>query len=155
MRIEFQRLSFLVVEDDEPVRRILRAYLEGFGARDVHEAPDGAAGFAAFLGVSPDIVITDWEMPALDGLALTRRIRDPGQSPNPFAPVIMVTAHAERGRVLRARDAGISEYLVKPVTARGLYERILSVVARPRNFVRGPGFLRPEPRPGTPGGTGP
>ncbi len=146
MRVEFQRLRFLVVDDDAPVRRILRAMLEGFGSREVYEAADGAEGLQAFATLSPDIVITDWEMPGLDGLALTRRVRDPQTSPNPFAPVIMVTGYGERRRVLQARSAGISEYLVKPVSPRALYERILGVVARPRSFVRGPGYFGPEPR---------
>lgn len=146
MRVEFQRLSFLVVEDGEPVRRLLCAMLQGFGAQEVYEAEDGEAGLQAFAAAKPDIVIADWEMPRLDGLALLRRIRDPERSPAPFTPVIMVTAHAERRRVLQAVEAGVSEYLVKPVSARALYDRVLSVVADPRPFVRAPGYFGPDRR---------
>lgn len=146
MQVEFQRLRFLVVEDDEPMRRILRAMLEGFGSRDVFEAADGAAGLEAFTAQHPDIVVIDWELPLLDGVEATRRMRDPDKSPNPFVPIIMVTGYAERRRVLAARNAGVNEFLVKPISAQALYERILTIVARPRPFLKTRTYFGPHPR---------
>jgi two-component system chemotaxis response regulator CheY len=146
MRVDFSRLRFLVVEDSEPTRRLICAMLAGFGAPEIYEAQDGPGGYEGFQALCPDIVITDWEMPGSDGLALLRRIRDPDASPNPFTPVIMTTAYAERRRVLQAVEAGVSEYLVKPVTARALYDRILSVVADTKPFVRVGSYFGPDRR---------
>src|SRR5262249_25047568 len=80
----------------------------------------------------PDIVLTDWAMPIFDGLELTQMIRQPGANPNPFVPIIMLTGHSEKKRVTAARDAGVTEFMAKPVSAKSLYQRILNVVANPR-----------------------
>jgi two-component system chemotaxis response regulator CheY len=77
IRIDFNRLRFLVIDDNAHMRRILRTLLHGFGTREVYEAEDGAAGLEAFTHYSPDIVITDWAMPIFDGLELTQMIRQP------------------------------------------------------------------------------
>lgn len=148
MRLEFQRLSFVVVEDNAYMRRIIRTLLNGFGSREVYDAEDGAAGLEAFVSYKPDIVITDWEMPVLDGIELTRYIRNPETSANPFTPVIMVTAYSEKRRVMLARDVGVTEYLAKPISAKILYERILSLVASPRPFIKSRHYFGPDRRRG-------
>src|SRR6478735_7432268 len=132
IRIDFNRLRFLVIDDNAHMRRIVRALLHGFGARDVYEAEDGAAGLDAFTHHVPDIVMTDWAMPIFDGLELTQMIRQPGANANPFVPIIMVTGHTEKERVTAARDAGVTEFLAKPISAKALYQRIVNVVADPR-----------------------
>src|SRR3954467_1834769 len=132
--IDFNKLRFLVIDDNVHMRRILRTLLHGFGARDVHEAEDGAAGLEVFSHVAPDIVLTDWAMPIFDGLELAQMIRQPGANNNPFVPIIMLTGHSERKRVLAARDAGIPEFMAKPISANALYQRLLNVVANPRAF---------------------
>ncbi len=63
VRIDFNRLRFLVIDDNANMRRVLRTLLHGFGTREVQEAEDGAAGLEAFTHHVPDIVITDWAMP--------------------------------------------------------------------------------------------
>ncbi len=145
-RIDFNRLRFVVVDDNAHMRRIVRTLLHGFGAREVVEAEDGAAGLEAFNGNIPDIVITDWAMPIFDGIELTQMIRQPGANPNPFVPIIMLTGHSERRRVVAARDAGVTEFLVKPISARALYERIVNVVLNPRPFVRTKSYFGPDRR---------
>src|SRR5271169_6914132 len=120
VRIEFNRLRFLVIDDNAHMRRMLRTLLYGFGAREVHEAEDGAAGLEAFTEHNPDVIITDWAMPIFDGLELTQMIRQPGANSNPYAPIIMVTGHSEKQRVGSARDAGITEFLAKPISAKSL-----------------------------------
>jgi two-component system, chemotaxis family, chemotaxis protein CheY len=146
MRVDFSRLRFLVIDDNTYMRRVFRALLHGFGAREVFEAEDGAAGLEAFMAHGPDIVITDWEMPILDGLEVTRMIRQPGSTTNPFVPIIMVSAHSEKRRVMEARDAGVTEFLAKPISAKGLYQRILNAVANPRPFVRTAQYFGPDRR---------
>ena len=119
VRIDFNRLRFLVIDDNAHMRRILRTLLHGFGTREVYEAEDGAAGLEAFTHYSPDIVITDWAMPIFDGLELTQMIRQPGANNNPYVPIIMLTGHSEKKRVIAARDAGVTEFLAKPISAKG------------------------------------
>jgi two-component system, chemotaxis family, chemotaxis protein CheY len=145
-RINFNRLRFLVVDDNAHMRRILRTLLHGFGTRDVYEAEDGAAGLEAFTHYLPDIVIADWVMPIFDGLELTQMIRQPGANANPFAPIIMLSGHSERKRVISARDAGITEFLTKPISAKGLYERIVNVVVHPRPFIKTKSYFGPDRR---------
>jgi CheY-like chemotaxis protein len=120
--------------------------LHSFGCREVLEAEDGAAGLEAFTRGSPDVIVTDWTMPIFDGLELTKMIRQPGANANPFVPIIMLTGHSERKRVLSARDAGITEFLVKPISPKALYERVVSVIAHPRPFVKTKTYFGPDRR---------
>ena len=146
VRINFNRLRFLVIDDNAHMRRIMRSLLHGFGTREVYEAEDGAAGLEAFTQYGPDIVITDWVMPIFDGLELVQMIRQPGANANPYVPIIMLTGHSEKHRVVRARDAGITEFLAKPISATALYERILNLIANPRPFVRTKTYFGPDRR---------
>ncbi len=146
VRIDFNRLRFVVIDDNAHMRRIVRTLLHGFGAREVNEAEDGAAGLEAFTHNVPDIVITDWAMPIFDGIELTQMIRQPGANANPFVPIIMLTGHSEKKRIVAARDAGVTEFLAKPLSARALYQRIVNVVANPRPFVRTKTYFGPDRR---------
>jgi len=146
VRIEFNRLRFLVIDDNAHMRRMLRTLLHGFGAREVHEAEDGAAGLEAFTHHMPDIVITDWAMPIFDGLELTQMIRQPDANSNPYVAIIMLTGHSEKKRVVSARDAGVTEFLAKPISAKGLYQRIVNVVANPRPFIKTKTYFGPDRR---------
>ena len=146
IHINFTRLRFLIIDDNIHMRRILRTLLHGFGARDVIEAEDGAGGLEAFSSGNPDIVFIDWEMPIFDGLELIQMIRQPDANTNPFVPIIMLTGHTERTRVTAARDAGITEFLAKPISAKGLYQRVFSVVASPRPFIKTATYFGPDRR---------
>jgi two-component system, chemotaxis family, chemotaxis protein CheY len=148
MRIDFTKLRFIVIDDNTFMRRMFKALLHGFGAKEVIEADDGAAGLEAFMNYQPDIVILDWEMPILDGLEVTRLIRQPTTSVNPFAPIIMVTGHSEKRRVMMARDAGVNEFLAKPISSKALYDRILTVVASPRPYIKTRTYFGPDRRRG-------
>jgi two-component system chemotaxis response regulator CheY len=145
-RIDFNRLRFLVIEDSAHMRRILRTLLHGFGAREVYEAEDGASGLESFSHFMPDIVIADWVMPIFDGLELTQMIRQPGANANPYVPIIMLTGHSDKNRVMIARDAGVTEFLAKPISAQSLYVRILNVVVKPRPFVKTKTYFGPDRR---------
>jgi two-component system, chemotaxis family, chemotaxis protein CheY len=146
VRIDFNRLRFLIVEDNAHMRRILRTLLHGFGAREVYEAEDGASGLEAFTHYMPDIVVADWVMPIFDGLELTQMVRQPGANSNPYVPIIMLTGHSEKTRVVGARDAGVTEFLAKPISAKALYERIFNVVTNPRPFVKTKTYFGPDRR---------
>jgi two-component system, chemotaxis family, chemotaxis protein CheY len=146
IRIDFNKLRFLIIDDNVHMRRILRTLLHGFGARDVYEAEDGATGLEGFTHFAPDIVLTDWAMPIFDGLELAQMLRQPGATSNPFVPIIMLTGHSEKKRVMAARDAGITEFMVKPVSAKALYQRILNVIINPRPFIRTRNYFGPDRR---------
>jgi len=146
IHIDFNKLRFLIIDDNAHMRRILKTLLHGFGARDVVEAEDGAGGLEAFSQHNPDIIFIDWSMPIFDGLELIQMIRQPGGNANPFVPIIMLTGHTERTRVTAARDAGITEFMAKPVSAKGLYQRVFSVVAQPRPFIKTATYFGPDRR---------
>src|SRR6202140_4008072 len=122
VRIDFNRLRFLVIDDNAHMRRILRTLLHGFGARDVYEAEVGASGLEVFTHYIPDIIIPDGAMPIFDGLELTQMVRQPGANSNPYVAIIMLTGHSEKKRVVSAREAGVTEFLAKPIRAKGLYQ---------------------------------
>lgn len=146
VRIEFSRLRFLVVDDNVQMCRILRALLHGFGAGEVVEADNGATGLEAFKHHAPDIIIIDWAMPIFDGLELTQMIRKTDANANPYVPIIMLTGHSEKRRVIAARDAGITEFLTKPISAKSLYDRIVNVVTNPRPFIKTASYFGPDRR---------
>jgi len=146
VRIDFNKLRFLVIDDNTHMRRIVRTLLHGFGAREVYEAEDGASGLEAFTHYVPDLIITDWVMPIFNGLELTQMIRQPGANANPYVAIIMLTGHSEKNRVTAARDAGVTEFLAKPISAKSLYQRIVSAVANPRPFIKTRTYFGPDRR---------
>lgn len=150
MRLEFERLNFLIIEDNALMRRLLVAMLEAFGAGAIHQAQDGQSGLELFKSEKPDLVLLDWEMPSIDGLSVAKRLRDRAWSHNAFVPILMVTAYSEKGRVVAARDAGVSDYLTKPVNPKNLFEKIVGMVIDQRPFIAtkdyfGPDRRRPNP----------
>ena len=145
-RIDFNKLRFLICDDNPHMRRIMRTLLHSFGAREAYESEDGATALEMYSHYVPDIVITDWSMPIFDGLELAQMIRQPESKGNPYAPIIMLTGHSEKRRVTVARDAGVTEFLAKPISAKGLYQRILNVVANPRPFIKTKTYFGPDRR---------
>jgi DNA-binding response OmpR family regulator len=85
-------------------------------------------------------------MKPMDGLEFSRNVRTNVSSPNPFVPIIMITGHTEKHLVVAARDAGITEFLAKPITAQSLFSRIAEIVERPRAFVRCDSYFGPDRR---------
>ena len=146
MRLEFDRLAILVAEDNAYMRAALVAMLEAFGVQTIHQAADGESALQLFRDERPDIVLLDWEMPERDGIAVTRSIRDRASSPDPFTPVLMISAHAEKGRILAARDAGISDFLAKPVRPRQLYDKLLGLAVDQRPFLAMGDYFGPDRR---------
>lgn len=144
MRLEYERLCILVAEDNAYMRAALVAMLEAFGVQTIHQAGDGETALAVFREEQPDIVLLDWEMPERDGISVAKQMRDRKTSPDPFVPILMISAHAERARVIAARDAGVSDYLVKPVTPRLLYDKLLGLAVDQRPFVAAPGYFGPQ-----------
>ena len=147
-RAEFliQQLSVLVVDDSAFSRNIVRSLLANIGVKKIVEAADGIAALELIREVSPDVVILDWEMPLLNGPELVRIVRSPGVFPMPDIPIIMLTAHGERWRILESVKLGVNEFLCKPVSAKALLDRIISILLKPRESVRFGEYYGPAPR---------
>lgn len=139
-------ISFLIVEDNEFMRSIIRQVLFALGARDVREASDGSAALVRLQVFKPDIILLDWEMAPLDGVEFTKIVRTSPDSVNPFVPIIMISGYGEYWRLSAARNAGVTEFLVKPISAKGLFSRIRAVIERPRPFVRVGHYFGPDRR---------
>ena len=144
MRSELLRI--LLVDDNHHMRVLLTEILRALGVKHVYEANDGAEALQVMRSNPIDIIMSDLAMQPLDGIDFVRLLRNSPDSPNPMAPVIMITGHSTHRRVQEARDVGVNEFLSKPVTARGVLERIAQVVDNPRAFVRTAAYFGPDRR---------
>lgn len=146
--VEFriQQLRVLVVEDNAFMRKMVRSLLTNIGVKKVYEAADGIAGLEQIRAVAPDVIVLDWEMPLLNGPELVRIVRSPGVFPMPDIPIIMLTAYGDRNRIIEAIKLGVNEFLCKPVSAKMLTDRLISILAKPRVNVQLGDYYGPEPR---------
>lgn len=152
MALDLSGLTILLVEDNTRMRRLVQDICLNLGVGAVVTASDGGAGFEALRNNPVELVICDWVMEPVDGLSFARRIRTDDKTPNPRVPIIMLTSHAERRRIIAARDAGVNEFLAKPFTAAALYARIRSVIEQPRRFVQTGKYSGPDRRRSKPDG---
>lgn len=139
-------LRVLVIDDNQYMRKIVRNLLTNVGVRTFHEASNGLDGLDAIRTITPDVVILDWEMPILNGAEFVRIVRSPGVFPFPDIPIIMLTSHGERWRVVEAVRIGVNEFLCKPVSAQALLDRLIAILTRPRPSVQLGEYYGPEPR---------
>ena len=141
-----ERLRVLVVDDNHHMINIVKTILRGFGIKDFYEARDAVEAFDIVRSESVDFVVVDYQMEILDGTDFIRLVRTADDSPNPYIPIIMLTAYSERSKVEAARDAGVTEFCCKPVTATELYRKVASVINNPRPFVRTSAYFGPDRR---------
>jgi two-component system, chemotaxis family, chemotaxis protein CheY len=121
-------MKILVVDDFTTMRRIVRNLLKELGFSNVDEAEDGAAGLARLRGGGFEFVISDWNMPNLDGLEMLKQIR--GDAALAHLPVLMVTAESKKENIIAAAQAGASGYVVKPFTAATLDEKLQKILEK-------------------------
>ena len=125
MAMDPAKLKFLVVDDFSTMRRIVRNLLKELGFVNTDEAEDGAVALQKIKGGGFDFVVTDWNMPNMDGLALLQAVRaDPALK---HLPVLMITAEAKKENIIQAAQAGASGYIVKPFTAATLGEKLTKI----------------------------
>jgi len=144
--LRYDLLKILLVDDNHHMRVLLAEILKALGVRHIYEAADGAQGLQTMRQHPVDIVMTDLSMQPLDGIDFVRLLRRSPDSPNPMCPVIMITGHSTLSRVQEARNAGVNEFLAKPLNARGVVQRITEVVENPRPFVRTENYFGPDRR---------
>ena len=145
-----QQLNVLVVDDNAFMRNMVRGLLGTIGVKKTLEASDGIGALEMIRQATPDIVVLDWEMPLLNGPELVRIVRSPGVFPVPDIPIIMLTAHGERWRILESVKLGVNEFLCKPVSAKALLDRLISILLKPRASVKLGDYYGPAPRRPTP-----
>ncbi|MEW6119173.1 MAG: chemotaxis response regulator CheY [Pseudomonadota bacterium] len=117
--------KFLVVDDFSTMRRIVRNLLKELGYSNVEEAEDGADGLAKLKSGNFDFVVSDWNMPNMDGLTMLQQIRADANLSK--IPVLMVTAEAKKENIIAAAQAGANGYVVKPFTAATLDEKLSKI----------------------------
>jgi CheY-like chemotaxis protein len=144
-------LKVLVVDDHTVTARLIGDVLRAAGVGQVETAGDGLKAREVLRKWNPDIIFTDWNMPLMDGLELTRSIRRAAVAkdrliPNPRVPIIMLTAMRSEREVEIARRAGVNEFVIKPFTPASVISRIQLVLTRPREFVVSEAYVGPDRR---------
>jgi two-component system chemotaxis response regulator CheY len=120
-----KNMRVFIVDDYNTMLRILRNLLRQLEINQVEEATDGESAFDAMLRSPPDLIISDWNMVPMTGLELLRKVR--AEPKLRHIPFIMVTAESKTENVIAAKQAGVSNYIVKPFNAETLRAKILSV----------------------------
>jgi two-component system chemotaxis response regulator CheY len=139
-------LSILILDDSAQMRAITASVLEGVGICRIHEAADAETALQILREEEVDVAIVDYKMAPMNGTEFVRLVRTSPDSRDPFLPIIMLTGHADKRRIDEARDAGVTEFLVKPVTANSLITRLQSLILKPRPFVKLDGYFGPDRR---------
>jgi two-component system chemotaxis response regulator CheY len=122
-------MRFLIVDDSSTMRRIIINTLNKLGYQDFVEAANGREGLDRMATGGVDLIITDWNMPEMNGIDFIRAVRtSPGTK---GVPVLMVTTNAAKDDIVEALKAGVNNYVVKPFTAETIKEKIDAVMARP------------------------
>ena len=118
-------LKFLVVDDFSTMRRIVRNLLKELGFTNVEEAEDGAVALGKLREGNFEFVVSDWNMPNMDGLTLLQNVR--GDARLKTLPFLMITAEAKKENIIAAAQSGASGYIVKPFTAATLSEKLAKI----------------------------
>lgn len=138
----------LIVDDNRQMRVLARSLLRAAGVNKVIDAQNAEDAMAALRRFPIDLILLDWKMAPMNGLDFARQVRRMPDSPNPYVPILMMTAHTESSRVAAARDAGVTGFLRKPISARTLFDRVQNALLDPRVFVRTEDFFGPDRRHG-------
>lgn len=146
MAYNLANIAVLIVDQNQFMRHILSEMLRGFGVIKIHFADSGKQALQRFQEVDIDIVVVDAMVEPIDGYEFTRKVRNNTELPNRFLPIIFLTGHADMQSVLRARDAGATEFLVKPLSPAVLYERLIYVIDHQRPFIQAGSYFGPDRR---------
>lgn len=123
-----KNMKILIVDDFSTMRRIIKNLLRELGFNNTVEADDGQSAWPKLVGGGIDFLITDWNMPGMNGLDLLRMVR--AEANLKHIPVLMVTAEAKREQIIEAAQAGVNGYVIKPFTAATLQEKIEKIFER-------------------------
>lgn len=139
-------INVLVADADSRISHLVRRVLASLGFGTVHLAKNGQDALRILREKPVDIVITEWDMEPLGGIEFINRVRSGHANVSRMLPIVMLTGKTQRKYVEKARDAGMTEFVVKPFTVRTLCDRIILVVEHPRNFILSPRYCGPDRR---------
>ncbi len=143
--VDITALSILIVEDNVHFRTLIHSILQALGISKLEEARDGSEALDILGEQSPDLVILDWKMEGMDGVECVRQIRAM-EGDNRFVPIVMVTGYTEASLRKQARDAGVNDFLGKPISPQSLLGRIVSVMEKQADFFESDDYFGPERR---------
>jgi len=144
--MDISQVNVLIVEDNLHFRTLMRTILMALGVETVEEARDGAEAMEVLASFDADLAIIDWKMDGVDGVECVRRIRNGGDNVSRFLPIIMVTGYTDESLAQEARNAGVSDFLSKPISAKSLLSRIVSVISENRPFIESDDYFGPDRR---------
>jgi len=142
----FSQATVLLADDSAFMLELITAMLKAFGIKEIDKANDGEKALEMIQERPYNLVIADWLMRPMDGLAFLRHIRRETKGPAQRISVIMCTAHTDKKRVLMLRDAGANEILTKPVSPASVYGKVVSAMFHPRPFVVSEDYVGPDRR---------
>ncbi len=146
MSEQIKDLTILVADSDRKMRALTRDMLNSLGIQQVYSVGDGSRAYHELRDRRFDILITERRMEQLDGIELTRMIRAAADSPCPHVPILMTTASPKLRDVTEARDAGVTEFLIKPFSIDGLKKRLVATMQNPRDFIEVSNYFGPDRR---------
>lgn len=145
-KLDISEINVLIVEDNLHFRTLMRTILQALGVEIVEEARDGAEAMEVLASFEADLAIIDWKMDGVDGVECVRRIRSGEDSVNRFLPIIMLTGYTDEHLAKEARNAGVNDFLSKPISAKSLLSRITSVIQDAKPFIESSDFFGPDRR---------
>ena len=146
MSYDFSDLAVVMVEDNPHLRKLMKEILIGYNIRNVKAFGQAEDMREELLTRPYDLAIIDWNMKPISGIELVYWIRNNKNSPDKFLPIIMVSGHSERHRVEKARDAGVNEFIVKPLSGSSIYNKLVQLTDNPRPFVDTKHYFGPDRR---------
>ena len=135
-----ENLRVLIIEDLKPMRDLLKEVMYGMGVGGVMSAENGEVGLNILSKMLPDIVFCDWDMPKMSGIEFIKHVRRNDLMPRQV-PIVLLTGYASPNKIKMARDAGVTEYLIKPFRSVDIAKRIEYIVNKPRDFILSNDFV--------------
>lgn len=136
----------MLIEDDNIMLSLIREVLTIMGFKNVKLHKSAQEAFEDIVVNDYDLILCDWKLPGMNGIEFTKKLRNFEKTNKRFTPLIMVTGKAHADDVKEARDAGVTEYMIKPFTVMALSEKIRSILEKPRGFVISDVYAGPDRR---------
>lgn len=143
---KLNQLRVLIVDRNVHIRQLMWTILQSIGAQAIDMANSAEAAFERYCTNQYDVVFTDSELEPVSGLDLVDMIRGSAKSPNPYVPIIMLSARSDVDYVRLARDHGVTEFLAKPFTVDTVMKHVTAIIENPRPFVRTRSYFGPDRR---------